>query len=390
MQLRLGLGLQRFAAPLGAGGGEPEPEPGAGSLFMAETSDGGENFTFYPVDASTGIGTALGTYAALTDTHFLAHFPFRMGAEPGYVYFPAMTPSGGGLAAFDAATGAKSGATLIINAAGVDPATAVAPDGNIFLLSMDSASDTGEYVARMAQMVGGTLTAVGNALDSTFGHDTGFSAGIGSGGPNFAAQVIDGHFCLMVPDSSTGRGNGQHLYAFSFDGTDLTVADSLDLNTTSWVIRAKGPGYFILGDDFGAPNLKFVTYTAAGGFVDEFTIELASILGPTDLLNSFTFDPVAGRIHIGVSDDPYENFWMVVAEPNFGTGTLDIIATVTPLPEADIYPTVVTDNVVVLGGPDFDPGIQITTFDGSAYNAAGALNVSLSPYDVTLTYVPGE
>src|SRR5690606_2420993 len=126
---------------------------------------------------------------------------------PGYLLFGVGSASGGAIAATPAAPGAFAKippGNVVTLAGGNVPALAGrASDGMIFAITLDAASDVGAYSINAARVNAGTLELVGNPLTGNYGFDTTFSAGAEFRCPQ--PKVMDGHFCTIVTNVSTGR-----------------------------------------------------------------------------------------------------------------------------------------------------------------------------------------
>jgi hypothetical protein len=383
-------GLRPFFEP--RRGGAIEPPDGLGGVILFAGS--GTAASVYPADPTAGLGASIGAFDVSADSSQVALFQSRLAALPGLALLPLYNPAastGINVYAAPPASFTLSGGPFVVPSTESDPSIA-ATSSLVFGLSLILASDVGDYTLRAAQMVGAQLTQVGNTLTGSFGHDT--SAGVGS---TFSdnirvAAVIDGHFCTTVPDTSGGRSTGLSVYAFSFDGADFTLEDSLDLSATSWNHRSRGNNYLVFGNsavNAGSSNgfLRFVGYSAAGGFTS-FDVNIADLMGVADVMNNYVVDPVTGRIHLGISDTGYTTFSTKVLVPNFGTNSLDTVATI-GIDGADedlMYPTAVCNDLLAIDAA-FAGETGLVRFDGSGYARVGA-PAPVDPYAAHMLLIP--
>ncbi|MGD9643819.1 MAG: hypothetical protein AB7V08_13905 [Elusimicrobiales bacterium] len=382
--------VQTVATPEEGGGGDPG---GGGTLTLLalHAITRGELYEAYPLSESTGIGDSLGQYDPLTAAEIPADNDFNYASIPGYLAVGIINAAGGSVAFFPAPPAPfvkVAPGNIQVAAASSAPIVAGTDSGLVFALCLTTASDNGDYTLGAVQMTAGVPALVGTPLTGTFGHDTGFS----EGAPPFSRQnngiVLDGHFCCSIPNSSGGRGSGASLYAFSFNGTTFTLEDTLDLSTTNWVYRALGPDFMVFGDDFGTPNLKFVRYTAAGGFEDAFDFDITTLAEGTDVINWFIADRGNGRIYVATSDAEYTVFRLLVLEPNFTTGTLDTIANLADITEQQMFPEMAVNDVVLLSPANWDPGLQVAKFNGTGFTNIGGVETFADVYDVQLLGIP--
>lgn len=364
--------LTRPLASVGAGVGGGDPGGGGGgtgSLMLIQTD--GDVTTAYPVSRDTGLGASLGSYDASIAGESFVHSSYPI---PGYLLFGVGSASGGAIAATPAAPGAFAkippGNVVTLAGGNVAALAGRASDGMIFAITLEAASEVSTYSINAARVNAGTLELVGNPLTGNYGFDSSLGSGAEFRCPQ--PKVMGGHFCTIVTNVSTGRSGARSLFAYSFDGTDFTLEDTFDMTDANWYAIWQGPDFVVFGNSFGAsPDLRFVRYTAAGGYTS-FDVLNADLAGPTDTINNIQVDQATGRLFIGVSDSEYTEYAMRVLEPNFTTGELDLVTVITGISEMFMYPGSVADNFMLMPRADWDTGFQLVQFTGTGFTAIGA------------------
>lgn len=386
---RLGLAL---TSRLNYRGESSPPPPGGSASYVLMYDENGtkDSFPGLVVDPSTGIGSVIGT-ASLTAAG-LSTPPYlqRLNTSSGGVLFAPVTDgSDAGVSAIGTSPGSFSllGSTVTFTG-GSPPVLGRLSNGTLLALSMTAASDNGDYVAKAFTYSGGSFSQVGNTLTSTYNRDTSFSAGFPTYTSKITGKVVDDHFIVAMLDVSAAA-NAVSLYAYSFDGTDISLETSFDGSAIGTAAIWEGPDYIALFTDVYAADITFITYTAAGGFVNEFTYTLQDAVGGTDLINNVVVDPVTGYLHVGVSDADYLTFRSLVLSPNFTTNTMDVVANVTGISEEYMYPKDVVDNIAIMPVAGFGTGSEAALFDGSSYTAIGSSQTTYDIFSGVLVKVEG-
>jgi hypothetical protein len=259
-----------------------------------------------------------------------------------------------------------------------DGAAAVADDrvyGIIARVQEDPVESQHRVMA--ADVDGETFTQVGNIFTR-----------VNAGGFDVfhAAAVLDGHFCVWAHN---GTRDAQ-LLAFAFDGTDFTVADTLEPGVEHGPAYPYGDGF--LAWRYDPENgytglLDYYTYTAAGGFVLAGSPDLsAHIVGETYVafdVGSSAFDAVTGRLHAAMVDLNFELYGILAVQFTAPDGLAKLVQIDSPDPVSLAWMVGAQDNVVAHYHLE-DDAIEFGDFTGTAYVPRPADTLSPAPTFFTM------
>lgn len=364
-----------FLQPVGV----PVAAPPAGSsavLFAAggSAATGINTVQPYATSTSAGIGGSLTAYDAGLESLALGFSIYGIPAfAPGVIFVGAMDDLNEGditarviaLSAGPTGVARLTGSVQLLAANGHMPAVAFdSAAGLAYAFAADGAGATGQFALAAVQVTGGAIAQVGATLVDALGFNI-----LSPNGDVAGATVIDGHLCLAVADAAAGSYR-KRMVSFDFDGTNFTQVDTL-APTGNFYSFIAGPTWLAGVSD---STITFFTYTAAGGFVEAFTVDPTTLDsgGLLTALNTTVYDPVADRFHIGITDGDYTAGAIFVATPNFGTSSLTLVARIDGLPEAQWSPYFAYGNSVWLPSPDWND-VVMANFTGTDYEfLAGA------------------
>jgi hypothetical protein len=223
-----------------------------------------------------------------------------------------------------------------------------------------------------------TVTVVGNRLTT----NVPFQAFSIEG-----AAVIDGHFCF----TSNHAGTGRKFFAYSFDETDFTQEDlftaSEEFYGPSVVALETG---FIASAGYRDATVTYFSYTAAGGFVDEFTFDLSTFNSNVLLTDSYAiatgFDLATSTMYTAFIDPDFTAASIAAAQLDVVEQEWTLIDTVTEASFAHAFPFGVYDGVVVYPNFDYDMAYSARLVDGEFELQPGVLSINSSGYTFVVPY----